>query len=270
MAYSGAEQAKQARERLGEALAALQADPNIPEDVMAVAQNVAKAVGALFEAEKATSEPDGKACIKNALGTLSQTLALLQDVRSQHAGVQKATEAIAKTMSGLYPLTTRPSRLPPAPASQASAPPAGVAVPGTPSVPAEAVAPPASAPPPAAAPASSAAPVPSGPRQELEVNVGATTDSNFYVGFSGEVAEGGVFYATYEVLPPGTPVAMLVTLPGGFEFRANGTVRFVRDPMDFTMESQPGMGIQFENLSSEARELILRFVRKRAPLFYDE
>ncbi len=263
MAYSGAEEAKTARERLGEALAALQADPNIPQDVMAVAQNVAKAVGALFEAEKASSEPDGKSCIRNALGTLSQTLALLQDVRSQHAGVQKATEAIAKTMSGLYPLTNRPSRLPSAPAAQApGAPPRQVSVPSAAPVPAEAASR-------AMAPTEMAPAVP-GPRQEVEVNVGATTDSNFYVGFSGEVSEGGVFYATYEVLPPGTPVHMLVTLPGGFEFRANGTVRFVRDPMDFTMESQPGMGIQFEALSKEARDLILRFVRKRAPLFYDE
>ncbi len=259
MAYSGAEQAKEARERLGEALAALQADPNIPQDVMAVAQNVAQAVGALFEAERATSEPDGKSCVRNALGTLSQTLALLQDVRSRHAGVQKATENIAKTMSGLYPLTNRPSRLPAAPAGRApGTPPSHVSIPSAAPVPAEAKAP------------TERGEASKGPRQEVEVNVGATTDSNFYVGFSGEVSDGGVFFATYEVLPPGTPVHMLVTLPGGFDFEADGTVHFVRDPMDFTMESQPGMGIRFEGLSREARELILRFVRKRAPLFYDE
>ena len=66
-----------------EHLEALQQDPNIPSDVMAVAQNIAQVVGALFEAERASSEPDGKSCVKNALGTLSQTLALLQDVRRQ-------------------------------------------------------------------------------------------------------------------------------------------------------------------------------------------
>src|SRR5688500_8021507 len=113
--YSGSQTAKQAREMLGQALAALQEDPNIPPDVMAVAQNIAQAVGALFEAERASSEPDGKASIRAALGSLSQTLALLQDVRGQHRGIALATETIAKVMSGLFPLTTVPSRMPPAP-----------------------------------------------------------------------------------------------------------------------------------------------------------
>ncbi|HJL29658.1 MAG TPA: hypothetical protein RMI62_11330, partial [Polyangiaceae bacterium LLY-WYZ-15_(1-7)] len=134
MSYSGANQAREAREALGKALEALQQDPNIPDDVMAVAQNIAQSVGALFEAEKASSEPDGKSCVKNALGSLSQTLALLQDVRSQHEGIQLATETIAKVMSTLYPLTTVPSRMPP-PQPQAQPEPA---VPQAAPVPAEA------------------------------------------------------------------------------------------------------------------------------------
>ncbi|MEM8607610.1 MAG: hypothetical protein AAGF92_10915 [Myxococcota bacterium] len=113
------------------------------------------------------------------------------------------------------------------------------------------------------------APVPVGDRRRIEANLGATTQSNFYVGFSGEIAHGGVFLATYESLGKDTSVSMLVTLPGGFEFECDGYVRFVRDPMDFTSESEPGMGIQFESLSDEARELALRFVRQRAPMFYD-
>jgi uncharacterized protein (TIGR02266 family) len=113
------------------------------------------------------------------------------------------------------------------------------------------------------------APVPTGARQRIEANLGAATQSNFYVGFSGEIAHGGVFLATYETLPKDTSVSMLVTLPGGFEFECDGYVRFVRDPLDFTSESEPGMGIQFEDLSSEARDLVLRFVRNRPPIFYD-
>ncbi len=220
MSYSGANQARESRESLGKALAALQEDPNIPQDVLAVAQNIAQAVGALFEAERASSEPDGKACIRSALGTLSQTLALLQDVRQDHNGIAVATEVIAKSMSGLYPLTTVPSRLPPAASGRISVP----SVPAAPRVPSGLQATPAQAP--------VAAPAPTGPRESLEVNIGATTESNFYVGFSGEVAEGGVFMATYEVLKRDTAVDMLVTLPGGFEFKALGRVRFVRDPMD--------------------------------------
>jgi len=113
------------------------------------------------------------------------------------------------------------------------------------------------------------APIPTGTRQAVEANLGATTQSNFYVGFSGEIAHGGVFLATYEALPKDTSVRMLVTLPGGFEFECDAYVRFVRDPMDFMSEAEPGMGLQFEGLSAEARDLVLRFVRKRPPIFYD-
>jgi uncharacterized protein (TIGR02266 family) len=257
MTYSGATQASTARQSLGRALGALQEDPNIPEDVMAVAQNIAQAVGALFEAEKASSELDGKASVRSAIGSLGQTLALLQDVRSQHGGIQLATEVIAQAMSTLYPLTLQPSHAPPAQPAEAPA-----------QAPAQATAP--QSPAPAASPSAPVVQSTGGPRQDLEVNIGATTESNFYVGFSGEVSEGGVFVATYEVHPRGTPVHMFVTLPGGFDFRTDGMVRFVRDPLDFAADAEPGMGIQFESLAQEQRDLVLRFIRKRPPLFYDE
>ena len=313
MGYSSAAEARQGREALGKALEALQQDEDVPKEVLGIIQNVAKSVGALFEAEYASTEPDGKACVKSALGTLSQTLALLQDVKSEHSGVQSATERIADVVTILFPLTNKPSVRPGAgsqrPASQrpgstpplqrspASAPPAQRS---------PASAPPASAPPAQRSPASAPpapqplvpsnrpstrplssrpvsgppapiptsllpppAPIPTGGRQPVEANLGATTQSNFYVGFSGEIAHGGVFLATYEALPKDTSVSMLVTLPGGFEFECDGYVRFVRDPMDFMSESEPGMGIQFEGLSDEARDLVLRFIRKRPPIFYD-
>lgn len=261
MPYSGASTARQARENLARALAALQEDPNIPSDVLAVAQNIAGAVGALFEAERASSEQDGKSSVKSALGSVSQTLALLQEVRSDHPGVATATQAIAQTLSLLFPLSTQPSRLPPA-AQQSSSQPGGtVALPQNPA-------------PRLSSPAAQQIPAhhyrDHQTRTHLEVNIGATTESNFYVGFSGEIREGGVFAATYNILAQGTPVRVLVTLPGGFEKEVNGHVRFVRDPMDMSSEAEPGMGIQFENLDDEGRELILRFVRKRAPMFYDE
>ncbi|MEM9071263.1 MAG: PilZ domain-containing protein [Myxococcota bacterium] len=264
MTYSGAAQARQARESLGKALEALQKDSNIPDDVMAVAQNIAQSVGALFEAEKASSEPDGKSSVKAALGSLSQTLALLQDVRTQHNGIALATEVIAQSMSSLYPLTTTPTKPPGTmkavdpETTVRSGPPGGMTEQPKP----ESVRPRSIRPEP---------PKGDGPREDVEANIGATTESNFYVGFSGEISEGGVFLATYEVLAPQSRVSLLVTLPGNFEFRANGWVRFVRDPFDLSQEgTEPGMGIQFEALDNKARELVLRFVRKRAPMFYDD
>ena len=112
MGYSSAADARHAREALGKALEALQQDEDVPHEVLGIIQNVAKSVGALFEAEYASTEPDGKACVKNALGTLSQTLALLQDVKSEHPGVQTATESIADVISILFPLTNKPSGRP--------------------------------------------------------------------------------------------------------------------------------------------------------------
>ena len=351
MGYSSAGEARQAREALGKALEALQQDEDVPKEVLGIIQNVAKSVGALFEAEYASTEPDGKSCVKSALGTLSQTLALLQDVKSEHSGVQGATEGIADVITILFPLTNKPSVRPDAASqrsrsqrsasqrsasqrsasqrsasqrSPASAPPASAPPASAP----PASAPPASAPPASASPASASAlqaavsppnrpvsskppasappalrplspsnrpstrplssnpvsgapapiptsmlpppaPIPTGVRRPVEANLGATTQSNFYVGFSGEIAHGGVFLATYEALPKDTSVSMLVTLPGGFELECDGYVRFVRDPMDFMSESEPGMGIQFEGLSDEARDLVLRFIRKRPPIFYD-
>jgi uncharacterized protein (TIGR02266 family) len=314
MGYSSATEAREARESLSKALEALQQDAEVPEEVLGITQNVAKSIGALFEAEYASTEPDGKTCVKSALGTLSQTLALLQDVKSEHEGVGSAIENIADVISILFPLTNKPSVIPDSasgrpprassgapsakassapPPKQSSAPPANVSSAPPPKVssapPAKASsAPPAkvsSAPP---AKVSSAppkrssnrpafpstmlpppAPTPTGERTPVEANLGATTQSNFYVGFTGEIAHGGVFLATYEALPKDTSVRMLVTLPGGFEFECDGYVRFVRDPMDFMSESEPGMGIQFEGLPNDARDLVLRFIRKRPPIFYD-
>jgi len=234
MSYSGAQIARGAREELGKALATLQEDPRTPPDVMGVAQNIAQAVGALFDAESAADERAGKTCIRNALGSLSQTMALLQDLKSGHRGVVAATASIAGAMSKLHPLTVLPSMVPPRMPSH---------------------------PPPSA---------PGARRSAVEANVGASSETNFYVGFSGEIAEGGVFVATYNTLDVGTLVAATVTLPGGYEFHVPGYVHFVRDPMDMSDESEPGMGVKFESLPSDARELILRFVRKRAPMFYDD
>jgi len=245
MGYSGAHAVKESRQLLGTALERLQQEKTLPADVLAVVENLAQAVGALFDAERASSDLDGRASVRHAMEFLSQTMALLQDVRSKHPGIDNATKALAEVMRALFPLASAPSMRPP------------TAQPSPPRPAAKSVA----AQPPAR-------PTSGGKRAALEANVGATTESNFFVGFSGDISDGGVFVATYLTLDPGTKVDVLITLPGGFEQRIPGTIRFVRDPMD--MDSEPGLGVKFDNLDKEARELILRFIRKRPPLFYDE
>ena len=51
MGYTASNEARQAREALGAALEALQKDADIPREVLGIAQNIARSVGALFEAE---------------------------------------------------------------------------------------------------------------------------------------------------------------------------------------------------------------------------
>jgi uncharacterized protein (TIGR02266 family) len=255
MTYTGAKAAAESRELLGVALEALQQDPNLPPDVLNVASNIAQAVGALFEAERASSDVDGRASVKHAMGSLSQTMALLQEVKTQSTAIDTATKSLAQVMGKLFPLAQATSIRPTRPSQQA---PAGDVIPPQAAIPAEARA--VSAPP--------VQTVPPGTRAALEANIGATTESNFFVGFSGDISDGGVFVATYASLPVGAKVSVLVTLPGGYEQNIPGTVRFVRDPMD--MDSEPGIGVKFDRLGGEARELILRFIRKRPPLFYDE
>lgn len=327
MSYSGAQITRAARERLSQALASLQTEANIPSDVLAVAAEVAQAVGALFEAERAPSEGEGQVLVKRAMGFLTQTLALLQATSAAHPGIDRATESIAQVLGTLYPLSvaqlaqqspadaTRRLEMQPAPvqaippqSAQPTPPitvqpapvqpqPAPVAQPAPVQPQAQPVQPTPAAQPAPVQPVQAAQPAPAQPQlapaepavrsvafaprdvplevppktgamPSIEANVGATTESNFYVGFSGQVADGGVFLATYDVLPRNTWVNLHVTLPGGFEFRAEAWVRFVRDPLDFGAE--PGMGLQFGPLSAEALELIHRFTKKRAPLFFDE
>src|SRR5262249_21126741 len=153
---------------------------------------------------------------------LSQTMALLQDVRGKHEGIDLATRTLAEVMGKLYPLAQAPTHRPSRPEQPGTR---GASVPGQAAIPREALAATMPSVPsphpvrgaaaagaaaprvsaggaaaPAPAPAVASAPPYSGPREKLEANVGATTESNFFVGFSGDISEGGVFVATYLTL----------------------------------------------------------------------
>jgi hypothetical protein len=261
MSYSGVEEAKAAKETLGKALAALQEVEDVPEDVEKVTENIAQAVGALFEAERASSELDGKSAIRSALGFLSQTLALLQDVSDELPALQTATETLATAMSGLYPLTMRPTMTPDV--SEVARVAAASVIPKAASIPKELTVPVSSS------QSDDDSDDTTEAAHEVEVNVGGNTQSNFWMGFGG-YDEAGVFLCTYEVLPVGVDCNVLVTLPGMLEFQAKGNVRFVVDPLDFTSDAEPGVGIQFHELNDEAKALMKRFIQKRAPMFYDD
>jgi uncharacterized protein (TIGR02266 family) len=124
-------------------------------------------------------------------------------------------------------------------------------------------------------PASSPAPDSSGPRRRFdrlpaELEVSVFSDSNFYVGFTENLSEGGLFVATYFVRPLGSAVELSVRVPGSdTPIVLRGTVRWLREYSP-TSDGHPGMGIQFDALHAKDKALIAAFLAKREPLFYDE
>lgn len=108
-------------------------------------------------------------------------------------------------------------------------------------------------------------------RVYLETHVGFESENNFYTGFTEDISEGGLFLATHNLLPMGTEIDLSFQLPDESIVNILGRVRWVREPRSWEdQETQPGMGIQFEDVTPETRDAIQMFVEMRAPLFYDD
>jgi uncharacterized protein (TIGR02266 family) len=111
-------------------------------------------------------------------------------------------------------------------------------------------------------------------RKPMHVDVTMVSESNFYLGFSRDVSEGGLFIATYDGLRPvGERFPLVFTLPGGQEpifcLVEVAWLREYREDQDF-LHGSPGMGVRFIGLLYEDREAIAGFVESREPLFHPE
>lgn len=104
-------------------------------------------------------------------------------------------------------------------------------------------------------------------RVAIEVDVGVSSESNFFTGFSGDISEGGLFIATYNLLPVGAHVHVSFGVMGR-EISCDATVCWIREPID--MNLMPGFGVRFDDLSDEDHTAIAKFIAKRAPIFYDD
>ena len=107
----------------------------------------------------------------------------------------------------------------------------------------------------------------SGPRQdrrrsdriELMVRVDYKTVDELFSEFARNINEGGMFVETDTPPEPGSPVALQFRIPGSEEpIAVMG--RVVRTS-EGNREEPPGMGIEFENLDTQSRELINQLVR---------
>ncbi len=106
----------------------------------------------------------------------------------------------------------------------------------------------------------------------MNADLGAHSMTNFYKGLSGNdiIEHGGIFVSTYKSPPLGTAVRLRVSLPGGYEFEAQATIRWRRENEGEGEGATPGFGAQFTNISAEAKQLVYRYVRNREPLFHDD
>lgn len=293
--------ARTARESLARGLNALQADPNVPQQLVELAAPIAQAMGALHQIERSGGTqlaPHAQAALANVQGALAQ----LQAAPAQHPAVAAATEAVAGALGSVHALSRSAPVAPPAAAppqqpayapqaqpyaQQQHAQPAPQQQPQYAAAPSPfaqtAAAPQAQAHPRtapvaavpqqpafAAAPPQQAQPAPSG--DAIAAELGAHSPSNFYKGLSGNdiVDHGGLFVSTYKLPKLGTRVRLRVSLPGGYEFEANALVKWRREPSDASTDAPPGFGAQFTDITPEARQLVYRYVRNREPMFHDD
>jgi len=107
-------------------------------------------------------------------------------------------------------------------------------------------------------------------RHDVELEVSLESESNFYMGLTENLSEGGLFIATHQLKPIGTQIDVSFKLPHMADaIKATGTVRWVREYSE-TSDTMPGMGVRFERIAPEQVEQIREFLAARAPLFYDE
>ena len=107
-----------------------------------------------------------------------------------------------------------------------------------------------------------------GERRECEFDVEFLGDSHFITGITQDLSEGGVFVATYESLPIGTPVSLAFELPGGHRIEARGEVRWRRAEREES-GTRPGLGIAFTELTPEALAKISEFCGSLQVRYYE-
>jgi uncharacterized protein (TIGR02266 family) len=228
--------ARRAREHLAHAMGILQRDEQIPDAVRPFADYIASAVRVLFALE--TQSADGVMHrMDEAMTRLRHILHAMQEPTVLVPVLQEATESVARSLAILHPARREFERAlkqdqdPVIPLSRRREHERRAR-----------------------------------PRVGVAADIGFQSDTNFYTGFSGDLSDGGIFVATYDLLPIGTDLTVSFVLPDGHQITAEGHVSWIREE---TEDTKPGMGVAFDRLPPEDQEAVFRFIERRAPLFYD-
>jgi hypothetical protein len=104
---------------------------------------------------------------------------------------------------------------------------------------------------------------------EVVAHLDDASEDRFYTGFSGEIASGGLFAATYDLKEIGTPVEVELRFSNGGITFARGAVEWIREPCPRSPDLSPGMGIALRGLTPLAVRAIEEHIAVREPLFWD-
>jgi uncharacterized protein (TIGR02266 family) len=108
----------------------------------------------------------------------------------------------------------------------------------------------------------------SAPRHEISLDVTFESEHNFYTGLTQDLSGGGLFIATYALRPVGECIRVRFTLPGSTEILdAITEVRWLRQ--NNTGAGDPGMGLEFLQMSPRTRQAVKDFIEKRESILYD-
>ena len=107
-------------------------------------------------------------------------------------------------------------------------------------------------------------------RHNVELEVTMESETNFYMGLTENLSEGGLFIATHVLKPLGTQIEVSFKLPDAPDsIKVMGTVRWLREYSP-TSDTSPGVGVRFEQIEQHQVEHIRNFLAARDPLFHDE
>jgi uncharacterized protein (TIGR02266 family) len=97
-------------------------------------------------------------------------------------------------------------------------------------------------------------------RVNHEVMVGVTSEQGTWSGWGTNLSAGGVFVNSQSAPPKGTPVHVLLQLPGHAECKLEGRVAWLQ-PAGPGVDD-PGMGIEFVAPDADTKKLLAEMVEK--------